>query len=165
MPCVTNNRCGQEPVWLKTYMVDDLCGCDLTLYTTGRDVDCKWSSSTDYWTQYGLQIEYYNSTNHWPQWKIDLRRLNHYKNFSTMVFLLSFYWVRSFFSNQSIILLSFKVTLPLIDVIFIMARPRWLELQWFRPTMAWPPMARLCSTKRKRGWLSLNGSIKKIKKH
>ena len=129
----------------------------ITLRTTDRDVDCKWNNSTyhwprcglrikchnstHHWPQCGLRMECYNSTHHWPRRKIDPGRLNDYKNFSTLVFLLSSHWVRRFFTDQSVVLPSSKATLPLIDVAPTMARPRWLELRWSRPTMARPPMA------------------------
>ena len=53
-------------------------------------------------------MECYNSTHYWPRQKIDPRRLDDYKNFFTLVFLLSSHWVRRFFTNQSVVLPSPK---------------------------------------------------------
>ena len=65
--------------------------------------------------------------------KIYLGRLNNYKIFSTLVFLLSSYWIRRFFTNQSIVLPSSKAILPFIDVALPMALPIIVDSQWFHP--------------------------------
>ena len=64
--------------------------------------------------------------------------MNDYKIFSALVFFFSSHRVRRFFTNQSIFFLSFKVTLPLIDVTPPTALP---IMVW--PVIAWLTIASL----------------------
>ena len=71
-------------------------------------------------------MECYNSTHHLAA-RVDPKRVNDYKIFFALVFLFSSHWVKKFFTDQSIVLFSSKVTLSLINAAPLIAPPMMID--------------------------------------